>query len=144
MSHCQRTAVSQQRLLIEIQEGSELCLKGEQECGFYPTPSHNHDAPPGTPVFSCNLRRCRSSEGTGAGGWGNSCEVRDVQRGGVFENECWMQQQWMAQFLKQAASRSNGTPQGPTSSILSFLPPFFFQGTFPATSSLLFLDVSHC
>lgn len=59
--------------------------------------------------------------------------------GGVFEDRRWMQQQQTAQFLKKDASRSNGTPKGPTFSILSFLPSlFFFQGTSPATSSQLF------
>lgn len=36
--HCQRQAVSLHRFLFEIQEGLELCLKGEQEWGSTPRP----------------------------------------------------------------------------------------------------------
>lgn len=59
----------------------------------YSTPSPNHDALPGTPIFSSNRGGLgNTSEDVGAGGGRNGWEVTDLQRRGVFENARWVQQ----------------------------------------------------
>lgn len=64
----------------------------------YPTPSPNHDALPGTPIFSSNRGGLgNTSEDVGAGGGRNGWEVTDLQRRGVFENVRRVQQQTVLQ-----------------------------------------------
>lgn len=81
--HCQRQAVSLHRFLFEIQEGLELCLKGERERGSYLTPSLNHDALPGTPIFSSN--RGGADPVTGILGWPIPARMLGQEVGGTVE-----------------------------------------------------------
>ncbi|XP_070708330.1 PH and SEC7 domain-containing protein 1-like [Pempheris klunzingeri] len=74
--------------------GFGALLEGGAGVRVYPTPSPNHDAPPGTPIFSSNRGGLgNTSEDVGAGGGRNSWEVTDLQRRGVFEDVRWGKRQ---------------------------------------------------
>lgn len=84
MLRCQRPPVSLRRFLFQIQ----LCLTGGAGVRVQP-----HDLTPPTmtptrhPDPLIQARRCRSSWDVGAGGGEDSCEVRDLQPGGGFQNK---------------------------------------------------------
>lgn len=107
-----------------------------------PTPSLNHDALPGTPIFLSNRGGLgNTSEDVGAGGGRIGWEVTDLLRRGVFEKVHRVQQQQtgLCTEVKSVLTHSPEHQAGTNiRHLFLFSPVSFFQSTSPATFSHLF------
>lgn len=111
----------------------------------YPTPSPNHDALPGTPIFLSNRGGLgNTSQDVGAGGGRIGWEVTDLQRRGVFENvRCCAAADWTVHWEKEGAHTLIRAPDRdvhPAS--FPFLPFCSFKAPLRPRSPTFFLDFS--
>lgn len=118
--------------------------RGSRGEGLPPRPPPNHDALPGTPIFSSTRGGLgNTSKDVGAGGGRIGWEVTGLQRRGVFENVRWVQQQTeLCTEIKRVLTLTRAPDRDVHPASFPLLPFCSFKAPLRPRSPTFFLDLS--